>query len=152
MKGEVTMSWKDMLNKSDIRKSEQIRWEMDGRSVSIFMKNSPDGNQFSETVGRCIVEGAFQADIRTWGVKGVGSYATRVELDFEYVIHEEGTGDDKEIIPYEIEFDADKLSNNMPTSESALNPSDVTIYIDMKNQRDKEKFEISGDFEWQGSY
>lgn len=146
------MSWKDTLNKSDIRKSERIRWEMNTRDVSVFIKNSPDGNQFSETVGRCIVEGAFQADIRTWGVKGVGSYASSVELDFEYTVHEEGTGDDKEIVPYEIEFDADKLSNNMPTSESALNPSDVTIYIDMKNQRDKEQFEISGDFEWQGSY
>jgi len=146
------MSWKDTLNKSDIRKSEQIRWEMDNRSVSLFMKNSPDGNQFSETVGRCIVEGAFQADVRTWGVKGVGSYATSVELDFEYIVHEEGTGDEKETVSYEIEFDADKLSNDMPTSESALNPSDVTIYIDMKNQRDKEQFEISGDFEWQGSY
>tara|TARA_A100001515_G_scaffold137312_1_gene129799 strand:- start:276 stop:734 length:459 start_codon:yes stop_codon:yes gene_type:complete len=152
MKGEIKMSWKDTLNKSDIRKSEGIRWEMDNRSVSLFMKNSPDGNQFGETVGRCIVEGAFQADIRTWGVKGVGSYASSVELDFEYIVYEEGTGDEKQIIPYEIEFDANKLSNNMPTSESALNPSDVTIYIDMKNQRDKEQFEISGDFEWQGSY
>ena len=146
------MSWKDTLNKSAIRKSEQIRWDMDKRSVSLFVKNAPDGNQFSETVGRCIVEGAFQADIRTWGIKGVGSYATSVELDFEYIVHEEGTGDDKEIIPYEIEFDADKLSDSMPSSDSSLNPSDVTIYIDMKNQRDKEQFEISGDFEWQGSY
>ena len=152
MKGEVTMSWKNTLNKSDIRKSEQIRWEMNKRDVSLFIKNSPDGNEFSEHVGRCIVEGAFQADIRTWGVKGVGSYATSVELDFEYIVHEEGTGDDKEIIPYEIEFDANKLDNDMPTSESALNPSDVTVYIDMKNQRNKEQFEISGDFEWQGSY
>ena len=146
------MNWKDTIKKSDIRKSEQIRWEMDNRSVSVFMKNSPDGNQFTETVGRCIVEGSFQADIRTWGIKGVGSYASTVELDFEYTVHEEGTGDDKEIIPYEIEFDANKLSNYMPASDSALNPSDVTIYIDMKNQRDKEQFEISGDFEWQGSY
>ena len=146
------MSWRDKLAKSEIRKSSRIRWEMNTSDVFVSIKNSPDGNQFGETVGRCIVEGGFDADIRTWGVKEVGSYATRVELDFEYVIHEEGTGDDKEIITYEIEFDADKLSNNMPTSESALNPSDVTIYIDMKNQRDKEQFEISGDFEWQGSY
>jgi len=149
------MSWKDTLNKSDIRKSEQIRWEMDRRDVSVFLKNAPDEKTIGdvgETVGRCIVEGAFQADIRTWGVKGVGSYATSVELDFEYIVYENETGDEEEIVPYEIEFDADKLSNNMPTSESALNPSDVTIYIDMKNQRDKEQFEISGDFEWQGSY
>ena len=149
------MSWKDTLNKSDIRKSEQIRWEMNTRDVSVFLKNAPDEKAIGdvgETVGRCIVEGAFQADIRTWGVKGVGSYATSVELDFEYIVYEKETGDEEEIVPYEIEFDADKLSNNMPTSESALNPSDVTIYIDMKNQRDKEQFEISGDFEWQGSY
>ena len=149
------MSWKNTLNKSDIRKSEQIRWEMDRRDVSVFLKNAPDEKTIGdvgETVGRCIVEGAFQADIRTWGVKGVGSYATSVELDFEYIVYENETGDEEEIVPYEIEFDADKLSNNMPTSESALNPSDVTIYIDMKNQRDKEQFEISGDFEWQGSY
>jgi len=145
------MSWKGTLNKSDIRKSEQIRWEMNKRDVSVFINNSPDGNQYTVSVGRCIVEGAFEADVRTWGIKGVGSYATRVELDFEYIV-EEGTGSVREIIPYEIEFDADKLDNDMPTSESALNPSDVTIYIDMKNQRDKEKFEISGDFEWQGSY
>ena len=149
------MSWKDTLNKSDIRKSEQIRWEMNTRDVSVFLKNAPDEKAIGdvgETVGRCIVEGAFMADIRTWGVKGVGSYATSVELDFEYIVYENETGDEEEIVPYEIEFDADKLSNNMPTSESALNPSDVTIYIDMKNQRDKEQFEISGDFEWQGSY
>lgn len=146
------MSWKDTLNKFDIRKSSQIRWEMNPRDVSVFLKNAPDGRDSGETVGRCIVEGAFQADVRTWGVKGVGSYATSVELDFEYLVYEKDTGDEQEIVPYEIEFDADKLSNNMPTSESALNPSDVTIYIDMKNQRDKEQFEISGDFEWQGSY
>lgn len=146
------MSWRDELAKSEIRKSSRIRWEMKDRNVSIFIKNSPDGDNFSERVSRCIVEGAFDAEIRTWGVKSIGSYASRVELDFEYVIHEEGTGDDKEIILYEIEFDAEKLSNNMPTSDDALNPSDVVIYIDMKNQRDKEKFEISGDFEWQGSY
>ena len=146
------MSWRDELAKSEIRKSSRIRWEMDDRSVSIFMKNSPDGDNFSERVSRCIVEGAFEAELRTWGVKSVGSYASSVELDFEYVIQEEGTGDDKETILYEIEFDANKLSGDMPTSEDALNPSDVVIYIDMKNQRDKEKFEISGDFEWQGSY
>ena len=146
------MSWRDELAKSEIRKSSRIRWEMEDRSVSIFMKNSPDGDNFSERVSRCIVEGAFDAELRTWGVKSVGSYASSVELDFEYVIHEEETGDDKEIISYEIKFDADKLSNDMPTSDSALNPSDVVIYIDMKNQRDKEKFDISGDFEWQGSY
>jgi hypothetical protein len=146
------MSWRDELAKSEIRKSSRIRWEMDDRSVSIFMKNSPDGDDFSARVGRCIVEGAFDTDVRTWGVKGVGSYASSVELDFEYVIHEEDTGNDKETILYEIEFDANKLSGDMPASDSALNPSDVVIYIDMKNQRDKEKFEISGDFEWQGSY
>ena len=146
------MSWRDELAKSEIRKSSRIRWEMDDRSAFIFMKNSPDGDDFSARVARCIVEGAFDADVRTWGVKSVGSYASSVELDFEYVIHEEDTGNDKEIILYEIEFDANKLSGDMPTSEDALNPSDVTIYIDMKNQRDKEKFEISGDFEWQGSY
>ncbi|MEC7688807.1 MAG: hypothetical protein VX514_07135 [Candidatus Thermoplasmatota archaeon] len=146
------MSWRDELAKSEIRKSSRIRWEMNPRDVSVFLKNAPDGRDSGETVGRCIVEGAFEADIRTWGVKDVGSYATSVELDFEYLVYEEGTGDDKEIVPYEIKFDADKLDNDMPTSESALNPSDVTIYIDMKNQRDKEKFEISGDFEWQGSY
>ena len=146
------MSWKDTLNKSDIRKSSRIRWEMNPRDVSVFLKNAPDGRDSGETVGRCIVEGAFQADVRTWGVKGVGSYASTVELDFEYLVYEKDTGDDKEIVPYEIEFDADKLQNNMPASDSALNPSDVTIYIDMKNQRDKEQFEISGDFEWQGSY
>ena len=146
------MSWRDELAKSEIRKSSRIRWEMNPRDVSVFLKNAPDGRDSGETVGRCIVEGAFEADIRTWGVKDVGSYATNVELDFEYLVYEEGTGDDKEIVPYEIKFDADKLDNDMPTSESALNPSDVTIYIDMKNQRDKEKFEISGDFEWQGSY
>ncbi len=149
------MSWKNTLNKSDIRKSEQIRWEMDRRDVSVFLKNAPDEKTIGdvgETVGRCIVEGAFQADIRTWGVKGVGSYATSVELDFEYIVYENETGDEEEIVPYEIEFDANKLDNDMPASDSALNPSDVTIYIDMKNQRDKEQFEISGDFEWQGSY
>lgn len=146
------MSWKDTLNKFDIRKSSQIRWEMNPRDVSVFLKNAPDGRDSGETVGRCIVEGAFQADVRTWGVKGVGSYATSVELDFEYLVYEKDTGDEQEIVPYEIEFDAEKLSDSMPTSESALNPSDVTIYIDMKNQRDKEQFEISGDFEWQGSY
>ena len=146
------MSWRDELAKSEIRKSSRIRWEMNPRDVSVFLKNAPDGRDSGETVGRCIVEGAFEADIRTWGVKDVGSYATNVELDFEYLVYEEGTGDDKEIVPYEIKFDADKLDNDMPASDSALNPSDVTIYIDMKNQRDKEKFEISGDFEWQGSY
>ena len=146
------MSWKDTLNKSDIRKSSIIRWEMDTRYVSIFLKNAPDGRDSGESVGKCIVEGAFQADIRTWGVKGVGSYATSVELDFEYIAYEKDTGDEREIVPYEIKFDADKLSGNMPASDSALNPSDVTIYIDMKNQRDKEQFEISGDFDWTGSY
>ena len=146
------MSWKDTLNKSDIRKSSRIRWELDFVNVSLFMKNSPDGNEFSAFVGRCIVEGAFDADVRTWGVKGVGSYASSVELDFEYIVHEEGTGGDYSIQDDKIKFDADKLSNNMPTSDSALNPSNITIYIDMKNQRDKEQFEISGDFEWQGSY
>ena len=146
------MSWRDELAKSEIRKSSRIRWEMNPRDVSVFLKNAPDGRDSGETVGRCIVEGAFEADIRTWGVKSVGSYASTVELDFEYLVYEKDTGDDKEIVPYEIEFDAEKLSNNMPASDSALNPSDVTIYIDMKNQRDKEKFEISGDFEWQGSY
>ena len=146
------MSWRDELAKSEIRKSSRIRWEMNPRDVSVFLKNAPDGRDSGETVGRCIVEGAFDADVRTWGVKSVGSYASTVELDFEYLVYEKDTGDDKEIVPYEIEFDADKLSNNMPASDSALNPSDVTIYIDMKNQRDKEKFEISGDFEWQGSY
>lgn len=146
------MSWKNTLNKSDIRKSELIRWEMNTSDVFVSIKNSPDGNQFGETVGRCIVEGGFDADIRTWGVKGVGSYANSVELDFEYIVYEEGTGDDKEIVPYEIEFDAEKLSNSIPMSDSALNPADIVIYIDMKNQRDKEQFEISGDFEWQGSY
>ena len=125
---------------------------MDDRDVSIFMTNSPDGDDFSARVGKCIVEGAFDADVRTWGVKSVGSYASSVELEFEYVVHEKDTDDDKETISYEIEFDANKLSGDMPTSDDALNPSDVTIYIDMKNQRDKEKFEISGDFEWQGSY
>ena len=146
------MSWRDELAKSEIRKSSRIRWEMNPRDVSVFLKNAPDGRDSGETVGRCIVEGAFEADIRTWGVKSVGSYASTVELDFEYLVYEKDTGDDKEIVPYEIEFNAEKLSNNMPASDSALNPSDVTIYIDMKNQRDKEKFEISGDFEWQGSY
>jgi len=146
------MSWRDELAKSEIRKSSRIRWEMNPRDVSVFLKNAPDGRDSGETVGRCIVEGAFDADVRTWGVKSVGSYASTVELDFEYLVYEKDTGDDKEIVPYEIEFDAEKLSNNMPASDSALNPSDVTIYIDMKNQRDKEKFEISGDFEWQGSY
>mgnify|MGYP001396871121 FL=1 len=146
------MSWRDELAKSEIRKSSRIRWEMNPRDVSVFLKNAPDGRDSGETVGRCIVEGAFDADVRTWGVKGVGSYASTVELDFEYLVYEKDTGDDKEIVPYEIEFDADKLENNMPASDSALNPSDVTIYIDMKNQRDKEQFEISGDFEWQGSY
>ena len=85
-------------------------------------------------------------------MKGVGSYASSVELDFEYIVYENETGDEEEIVPYEIEFDANKLDNDMPASDSALNPSDVTIYIDMKNQRDKEQCEISGDFEWQGSY
>ena len=146
------MSWRDELAKSEIRKSSRIRWEMNPRDVSVFLKNAPDGRDSGETVGRCIVEGAFDADVRTWGVKSVGSYASTVELDFEYLVYEKDTGDDKEIVPYEIEFDADKLQNNMPASDSALNPSDVTIYIDMKNQRDKEQFEISGDFEWQGSY
>lgn len=146
------MSWRDELAKSEIRKSSRIRWEMDDRSVSIFMKNSPDKNQFESDVRRCIVEGAFQADIRTWGVKSVGSYASSVDLDFEYIVYEKDTGDEKETVSYEIKFDADKLSDNMPASESALNPSDVTIYIDMKNQRDKEQFEISGYLEWQGSY
>ena len=139
------MSWKNTLNKSDIRKSSLIRWEMNPRDISVFLKNAPDGRDSGET-------GAFQADIRTWGVKGVGSYASSVELDFEYIVYENETGDEEEIVPYEIEFDANKLDNDMPASDSALNPSDVTIYIDMKNQRDKEQFEISGDFEWQGSY
>jgi len=144
------MSWRDKLAKSEIRKSSMIRWKMDDRSASIFMKNSPDGDNFSERLISCIVEGSFTAEVRRNYVKSVTSYASTVELDFEYVVHEEGTGNDMETISYEIEFDANKLSGDMPASHLALNPSDIVIYIDMKNQRDKEKFEISGDFEWQG--
>ena len=42
----------------------------------------------------------------------------------------------------------------MPDSyeSPSFNVSSVTVYIDMKNQKNENQFEYRGDIDWQGSY
>jgi len=146
------MSWKNNLRKLELRKSEyDITWKIE---PSIQVSNKPNNVEYTEEeVISCNVKGSFSADVRDWGVKSIGSYAISVELDFDYVTFKDGDAalDDKRT-NYKLKFDANKLEDDMPSGVDAFNPSEVYILIDMKNQTDSDRFEISGNFEWQGSY
>jgi len=148
------MSWKNNLRKANLRKSDyDIKWDAKDYA-RISVKNVPNGVEYTEQeITRCIVNGSFSADVRYSGVKSVGSHAISVELDFDYITFKEGdAASDDKTVTYELKFDADELEDDMPSRIDAFNPSEVNIDIDMKNQTDSDKFEISGNFEWQGSY
>lgn len=146
------MSWKDIV-KEDIKKMADITWELDGRMLSVFLENPPDEKNDSYIENATgYVDGRFDVELRSWGVKGVGSYASKVRLNFNYVVETDTFEQDE--TEYDVEFDADKLNNHMPDSyeSPSFNVKDVTVYIDMKNQKDENQFEYRGDIDWQGSY
>tara|TARA_R100001129_G_scaffold5301_1_gene4504 strand:+ start:4143 stop:4583 length:441 start_codon:yes stop_codon:yes gene_type:complete len=146
------MSWKHII-KEDIKKMADITWELDGGMLSVFLENPPDDKKdayIENATG--YVDGKFDVELRSWGVKGVGSYASKVRLRFNYVVETDTFEQDE--TEYDVEFDAGELDNDMPDSYNSpsFNVKDVTIYIDMKNQKDENQFEYRGDIEWQGSY
>jgi hypothetical protein len=146
------MSWKDIV-KEDIKKMADITWELDGGMLSVFLENPPDDKKSAYIENATgYVDGRFDVELRSWGVKNVGSYASKVRLNFNYVVETDTFEQDE--TEYDVEFDAGELDNDIPDSydSPSFNVKDVTVYIDMKNQKDKNQFEYRGDIEWQGSY
>ena len=150
------MSWENILLKSDIRKGDfKITWtKIPVDDVEI--KNKPkeltrmlqeerydDFDTVDITAGDATVNGYFTADVRTWGVKSLYSYAT----DLSFVLTLEDTeGDlykDMDITVEDIEDEDDDMK---------INPREVLVEIDMKGQTDPSQFETKATIVWQGSY
>jgi len=148
----ITVSWKHII-KEDIKKYSRITWEKIDID-DIQYDNLPDDFKNMENGRNTIyfearyatVEGVFDPDVRTWGVKSVGSYATAVSFTAEIVDEE----DDDVIEVLEIEttdVETSDDNNGMP-----INPSGVRIKVDMKGQKDPKNFDVSVEVDWQGPY
>ena len=150
------MNWENILLKSDIHKGDfKIAWtKIPVDDVEI--KNKPkeltrilqeegydDFDTVDITAGDATVNGYFTADVRTWGVKSLYSYAT----DLSFVLTLDDTeGDlykDIDITVKDIEDEDDDVK---------INPREVLVEIDMKGQTDPSQFETKATIVWQGSY
>ena len=146
------MSWKDIV-KEDIKKYSQITWEeididdIQYDNLPDDFKNMENGrNTIYFNAKYATVEGVFDPDIRTWGVKSVSSFATAVSFTAEIVEEE----DDDVIGVLEIETtDVETAHDNdgMP-----INPSSLRIKVDMKGQKDPKNFDVNCLVDWQGPY
>jgi len=150
------MSWENILLKSDIRKGDfKITWtkitvddvEIKNKPKELTRMLQEEGHDDFDTVdittGDATVNGYFTADVRTWGVKSLYSYAT----DLSFVLTLEDTeGDlykDIDITVENIEDEGDDMK---------INPREVLVEIDMKGQSDPSQFETKATIIWQGSY
>tara|TARA_R100000734_G_scaffold10908_1_gene8193 strand:- start:5453 stop:5905 length:453 start_codon:yes stop_codon:yes gene_type:complete len=150
------MNWENILSKSDIRKGDfKIAWtkipvddvEIKNKPKELTRMLQEEGYDDFDTVdieaGDATVNGYFTADIRTWGVKSLYSYAT----DLSFVLTLEDTeGDlykDIDITVKDIEDEDDDMK---------INPREVLVEIDMKGQSDPSQFDTKATIVWQGSY
>ena len=143
------MSWRDII-KEDIKKYSEITWR-DIEIWSVDYKNRPDdfkGDNIYFTESGATVKGVFDPDVRDWGIKSVNSYATAVSFTAE-IVDEEDEDDVIGVLEIEIQWNDIRSSYS---SEAAINPSNVTIEVDMKGQKDPKNFDVSCEIEWEGSW
>ena len=147
--------WKNLL-KSDLRKADyKIVWEkipvddidIKNKPKELVSMYSEEGYDDFDTVeaeaGDATVEGYFDADIRTWGVKSLYSYANKISFTLTFDDTESDIYEDLDIVITEIETGEDDMQ---------INPFNIEVIIDMKGQMDASQFETKAIVNWQGPY
>ena len=147
--------WKELL-KSDLRKADyKIVWtkipvdyiKIKNKPKELVSMYSEEGYDDFDTVeaeaGDATVEGYFSADIRTWGIKSLYSYANEISFTLTFDDTESDIYEDLDIVITEIETGEDDMK---------INPSDIEVTIDMKGQMDASQFETEAIVNWQGPY
>ena len=147
--------WKNLL-KSDLRKADyKIVWEkipvddidIKNKPKELVSMYSEEGYDDFDTVeaeaGDATVEGYFDADIRTWGVKSLYSYANKISFTLTFDDTESDIYEDLDIVITEIETGEDDMR---------INPFNIEVIIDMKGQMDASQFETKAIVNWQGPY
>ena len=151
------MNWENILSKSDIRKGDfKIAWtKINVDDVEI--KNKPkeltrmlqeegydDFDTVDITAGDATVNGYFVAEIRSWGVKSLYSYANDLSFTLNF---EDTEGDLYKDMDITVENIDDEDDDDMK-----INPSEIRVEIDMKGQSDPSQFETKATIIWQGSW
>tara|TARA_R110001583_G_scaffold30210_5_gene104616 strand:- start:527 stop:1045 length:519 start_codon:yes stop_codon:yes gene_type:complete len=171
--------WKDTIRKTDILKRDyDITWEnidindydlsnipkewirKEGENTAEKGKGTDEYFktynyvEFSLSVRR--IEGGIDMDIRTWGVKGIGSYADEINctlhIEFEDDRDEDYRLNAGEDIWEDVDFTITDIEDERSYDKPKFNPSEVSIKIDMKNSTSPSNWETSAEVEWQGSY
>ncbi len=151
------MSWENILLKSDIRKGDvEMSWtEIPVDDVEI--KNKPkeltrmlqgydDFDTVDITAGDATVKGYFVAELRSWGVKSLYSYANELSFTLTFEDTEGDLHKDMDITVENIETD------ELDSEKTKVNPKEVRIEIDMKGQSDPSQFETNATITWIGVY
>tara|TARA_R100000951_G_C2652316_1_gene184772 strand:- start:4755 stop:5276 length:522 start_codon:yes stop_codon:yes gene_type:complete len=172
--------WKDTIRKTDILKRDyDIAWE-DVDIDNYDLKNVPkewvrkEGEntgekgkgtdeysktynyvEFSLSVRK--IEGGIDMDIRTWGVKGIGSSADKITCTLHIEFEDDKDGDYRlnagEDIWEDVDFTITDIEDEPYSDDKPMfNPSSVSIKIDMKDSISPSNWETSAEIEWQGSY
>lgn len=149
------MAWKNTLLKSNISKGQfDITWENIDVDV-LSIKNKPQElinmdagfDTVDQTPSKATVKGQFEADVRTWGIKSVYSYAREISFLLTF--------DDTETDIYEdidITIDDNIEDETLDFEGPRLNPHLIEVEIDMKGQKDPSRFETKATVVWQGEY
>ena len=148
------MSWENILSKSNIRKADfDITWkdidvdDLEVKNVPKELENMDEGfNTVDVMAGKATIEGGLNLDIRHWGVKGIGSTASKIE----FVLTFEDTETD--LYEYMDVIITDTTDETVISGQPALNPAYITVVIDMKGQKDPSQFETTAEVWWQGEY
>jgi len=173
--------WKDTIRKTDIRKKDyDITWaevnindydfsnipkewvrkegENTGEKGKGTDEYSKTLNYVEFTLGDVSVEGGIYMDIRTWGVKGISSRASKIIgsilVEFEDDRDEDYSLNAGEDIYEDVDFTITDIEEEKyyDDHKERFNPSSVSIKIDMKNSTSPSNWETSAEIEWQGSY
>lgn len=152
------MSWKDEIMKTNIRKGDySIKWE----SIEIddlVLKNKPKElinmdagfDTVDVTAGEATVKGAFEVDVRTWGIKSLYSYATNITFVMTF---EDTETDLYEDIDVEIDFTGSGMEDDhINTENEQINPAYIHVEIDMRESKNSSQFETKATIYWQGTY
>lgn len=172
--------WKDTIRKTDILKRDyDITWEnvdidnydllnipkewvrKEGENTGEKGKGTDEYSktynyvEFSLSVRK--IEGGIDMDIRTWGVKGIGSSADKItctlHIEFEDDKDEDYRLNAGEDIYEDVDFTITDIEDERYSDDKPkFNPSDVSIKIDMKDSTSPSNWETSAEIEWQGSY
>ena len=171
--------WKEAIRKTDILKRDyDINWEnvnvedydfsnipkewvrKEGENTAEKGKGTDEYsntyNYVEFTLNDVSVEGGIYMDIRTWGVKGISSRASKITgsilVEFEDDRNEDYRLNSGEDIYEDVDFTITDIEDERSYGKPQFNPANVRIKIDMKNSTSPSNWETSAEIEWQGSY